>query len=89
MNRFSVRKQDHSQILAIHFVDLGPAPKSPVFLYHFANRAAKRAVFDAIPHSSLGFPQLVGKTANNMGPKSGGSGAEIKRVVTAYCVFVV
>jgi uncharacterized protein (TIGR02058 family) len=37
--------------------------------------AAKRAVFDALHHSSLGFPPLVGK-------------AEIMRVVTACCVFV-
>src|ERR671910_86977 len=37
MHVFSVRKQDHSQILSIHFVDLGPAANSPVFLYHFAN----------------------------------------------------
>jgi uncharacterized protein (TIGR02058 family) len=28
--------------------------------------AAKRAVFDAIHHSSLGFPRLVGKTADDM-----------------------
>lgn len=28
--------------------------------------AAKRAVFDAIHHSSLGFPKLVGKTADDM-----------------------
>src|SRR3989442_15222643 len=28
--------------------------------------AAKRAVFDAIHHSSLGFPRLIGKTADNM-----------------------
>ena len=27
--------------------------------------AAKRAVFDAIHHSSLGFPRLVGKTADD------------------------
>ena len=29
--------------------------------------AAKRAVFDAIHHSSLGFPRLVGKTATICG----------------------
>jgi len=28
--------------------------------------AAKRAVFDALHHSSLGFPRLVGKTADDM-----------------------
>jgi uncharacterized protein (TIGR02058 family) len=28
--------------------------------------AAKRAVFDAIHHSSLGFPRLIGKTADDM-----------------------
>ena len=28
--------------------------------------ASKRAVFDAIHHSSLGFPRLVGKTADDM-----------------------
>jgi uncharacterized protein (TIGR02058 family) len=28
--------------------------------------AAKRAVFDAIHHSSLGFPRLVGKTADDI-----------------------
>ena len=28
--------------------------------------AAKRAVFDAIHHSSLGFQQLIGKTADDM-----------------------
>jgi len=28
--------------------------------------AAKRAVFDAIHHSSLGFPRLMGKTADDM-----------------------
>ena len=28
--------------------------------------AAKRAVFDAIHHSSLGFPRLVGKTSDDM-----------------------
>jgi uncharacterized protein (TIGR02058 family) len=28
--------------------------------------AAKRAVFDAIHHSSLGFPKLLGKTADDM-----------------------
>jgi len=28
--------------------------------------AAKRAVFDALHHSSLGFPKLVGKTADDM-----------------------
>ena len=28
--------------------------------------AAKRAVFDAIHHSSLGFPRLLGKTADDM-----------------------
>jgi uncharacterized protein (TIGR02058 family) len=28
--------------------------------------AAKRAVFDAIPHSSLGLPKLVGETADDM-----------------------
>ena len=28
--------------------------------------AAKRAVFDTIHHSSLGFPRLVGKIADDM-----------------------
>ncbi len=28
--------------------------------------AAKRAVFDALHHSSLGFPRLLGKTADDM-----------------------
>lgn len=28
--------------------------------------AAKRAVFDAIHHSSLGFPRLLGKTADDL-----------------------
>jgi uncharacterized protein (TIGR02058 family) len=28
--------------------------------------AAKRAVFDALHHSSLGFPKLVGKTPDDM-----------------------
>src|ERR671932_140078 len=28
--------------------------------------AAKRAVFDALHHSSLGFPRLIGKTADDM-----------------------
>src|SRR4026209_2061417 len=28
--------------------------------------AAKRAVFDAIHHSSLGFPRMIGKTADDL-----------------------
>ena len=31
-----------------------------------ATKAAKRAVSDAIRHSSLGFFRMLGKTANNM-----------------------
>jgi uncharacterized protein (TIGR02058 family) len=31
-----------------------------------ATKAAKRAVSDAIRHSSLGFPRLIGKTARDM-----------------------
>lgn len=49
MNGFSVRKQDYSQILSIHFVDLGPAANSPVFLYHFANRMFDRPENPLVP----------------------------------------
>jgi hypothetical protein len=49
MNGFSVRKQDYSQILFIHFVDLGPAANSPVFLYHFANRMLDRPQNPLLP----------------------------------------
>ena len=37
--------------------------------------AAKRAVFDAIHHSSLGFPRLVGKTTDDMGQGNRPSGS--------------
>ena len=35
---FLIRKQDDSQTPTIHFIDLGPAANSTVFLYHLANR---------------------------------------------------
>jgi uncharacterized protein (TIGR02058 family) len=37
-----------------------------MFMDWIITSAAKRAVFDAIHHSSLGFPKLVGKTADDM-----------------------
>jgi len=38
MNGFLIRKQDDSQILTIHFIDLSPTANSTVLLYHFTNR---------------------------------------------------
>jgi hypothetical protein len=36
--RFLDQEASDSQIPAIHFINLGPAPNSTVLLYHFANR---------------------------------------------------
>jgi hypothetical protein len=44
-----------------------------------ATKAAKRAVSDAIRHSSLGFFIMLGKTCVYRKPKPGCSGGEVRR----------